>query len=114
VVACCARQIVAARLCAHNKTACSALAHCLVAIEHFLRLSWRDGLSRGAGDGARTRDSLLGRQGVTRSPLARYRSAVGGDRAGIPKFDAALTKAFAFPWHKISRTFPDGIRKPRA
>jgi hypothetical protein len=37
--------------------------------------------------------------------------AVGADRTGIPQIDAALTKAFAFPWHKISRTFPDGIGK---
>ncbi len=41
-----------------------------------------EGLLRGtiegvrAGDGARTRDSLLGRQGVAETPLARYRLAI--------------------------------------
>ena len=58
-----------------------------------------------------TRDSLLGRQGVTGSPLVWYRLAVGADQTGISQIDAALTKAFAFPWHKSSRTFPDGIGK---
>ena len=67
----------------------------------------------GAGDGARTRDSLLGRQDVAKSPLAWYRSAVGADRTGISKIDAALTKTFAFPWHKISRTFPMLSQSPR-
>src|SRR6266571_8243295 len=58
-----------------------------------------------------TRDSLLGRQGVTGSPLVWYRLAVGADQTGISQIDAALTKAFAFPWHKSSLTFPDGIGK---
>jgi len=49
----------------------------------------------GAGDGARTRDSLLGRQGVALSPLAWYRSAVGADRTGIHVIYAALTKDVA-------------------
>jgi hypothetical protein len=38
---------------------------------------------------------------------------VGADRTGIPEIDAALTKAFAFPWHKISRTLPDFIKSFR-
>ena len=33
----------------------------------------RDGLLRGAGDGARTRDSLLGRQVVAKSPLVWHK-----------------------------------------
>ena len=65
-------------------------------------------------DGMKVRDILLGRQGVTESPLARYRSAVEADRKGVPVIDAVLTKAFASPRHKISRTFPDDIRKLRA
>ena len=62
----------------------------------------------------RTRASLLGRQGVTLSPPARYRSAAEADQTGIPGIDAALTKAFAFPWQKISPTLPDDICKLRA
>ena len=34
------------------------------------------GLQRGAGDGARTRESLLGRQGVTLSPLVCHELAL--------------------------------------
>jgi hypothetical protein len=53
-------------------------------------------------------DILLGKQGVTKSPLAWYRSAVEADRNGNPVIDAALTKAFAF----FSRWYPrvPGIR----
>jgi hypothetical protein len=36
-----------------------------------------DGLERRAGDGARTRDSLLGRQVVAISPLACHKMALG-------------------------------------
>jgi hypothetical protein len=68
----------------------------------------------GAGDGARTRDSLLGKQGVTELPLAWYRSAVEADQTGVPGIDAALTKAFACLWHKISPTLPEDICKLRA
>ena len=39
----------------------------------------RDGFLRGAGDGARTRDSLLGRQGVPELPSALYESAFEAD-----------------------------------
>src|SRR6266702_5905640 len=55
-----------------------------------------------------TRDSLLGRQGVTGSPLVWYRLAVGADQTGISQIDAALTKAFA----SFSRWYPktSGIR----
>jgi hypothetical protein len=54
----------------------------------------------------KVRDSLLGRQGVTNLPLARYRSPVEADQTGIPLIDAALTKGVAHSWQKISRTFP--------
>jgi hypothetical protein len=54
--------------------------------------------------GANPESSLLGRQGVAESPLARYRLAVGADQTSIYVFHAALTKDFACPWHKISRS----------
>jgi hypothetical protein len=47
-------------------------------------------------------------------PLAWYRSAVEADQTGVPGIDAALTKAFACPWHKISPTLPEDICKLRA
>ena len=46
------------------------LLHRLVATNWLKKGLQRDGLQRGAGDGARTRDSLLGRQVVALSPLA--------------------------------------------
>jgi len=45
---------------------------CLVASRRLVIGLHRDGLYVGAGDGARTRDSLLGRQGVTLSLPAWY------------------------------------------
>jgi hypothetical protein len=64
-----ARQNVAVRLFAQNKTASCFLLHRLVATNWLQKRLHRDGLQRGAGDGARTRDSLLGRQAVALSPL---------------------------------------------
>jgi hypothetical protein len=40
-------------------------------------LAERDGLGKRAGDGAQTRESLLGRQMVARSPLASCEMALG-------------------------------------
>src|SRR6266699_5042711 len=62
IVATVLRQIVAARICTDNKTACSGLHHCLLVFKQRMKHSQRDGYLRGAGDGTRTRDSLLGRQ----------------------------------------------------
>jgi len=50
--------------------------HCLVVARRLVIGLHRDGLYCGAGDGARTRDSLLGRQSVTRTPLACYKVAL--------------------------------------
>jgi hypothetical protein len=57
-----ARQIVAVRLLAKNETACSVAYRRSVGTKQLLWLFQRDGLDKRAGDGARTRDSLLGRQ----------------------------------------------------
>jgi len=64
------RQNVAVRLFAQNKTASCFLLHRLVATNWLQKGLHRDGLQCGAGDGARTRDSLLGRQVPARTPLA--------------------------------------------
>ena len=48
-----------------NKTVPCFLLHRLVATNWLQKGLHRDGLYFGAGDGARTRDSLLGRQAVT-------------------------------------------------
>jgi hypothetical protein len=71
--------------------------HCLVVARRLVIGLHRDGLYGGAGDGARTRDSLLGRQEVTGLSLAWYRSAVGADRTSVCVYYAALTKDVANP-----------------
>ena len=53
-----------------KKTAVSLCHHCSLPIKRPVKDFESDGLRRGAGDGARTRDSLLGRQAVAFSPLA--------------------------------------------
>ncbi len=58
---------------------------------------------------SRNHDSLLGRQGVTRSPLVWYRLPLIADQTGIPVIDAALTKDVAYPCHKMLHPFPDCI-----
>ena len=73
------RQNVAVRFFAHNKTVPCFLLHRLVATNWLQKGLHRDGLQRGAGDGARTRDSLLGRQAVTLSPLAWHKQPLQAD-----------------------------------
>jgi hypothetical protein len=59
----------------HIKTSSPCLPnHCLVVTRWLLTGQQRDDVNRRAGDGTRTRDSLLGRQSVTRSPLVCYKS----------------------------------------
>src|SRR5712692_4156430 len=77
------RQVSVGRLLRYKKTAVSIGHHCSLAIKRPVKLFESDGLRSGAGDGARTRDSLLGRQVGARSPLASY--------------EAAPRAAFAFP-----------------
>jgi len=62
----------------HNKTpsACLPL-HCLVVPNGREISLQRDDVHSGAGDGTRTRDSLLGRQVVARSPTACHEMALG-------------------------------------
>jgi VIT family len=69
-------QVSAGRVFAHNTTACSGLHHCLLVFKQRMKHSQRDGFLRGAGDGTRTRDSLLGRQGVTVSALVCHELAL--------------------------------------
>ncbi len=65
--------------------------HCLVAPRRLVIGLHRDGLYMGAGDGARTRDSLLGRQSVTRTPLVCYKVALQVHLALTIIFIAPLT-----------------------
>jgi hypothetical protein len=85
------RQVSVEHPLREKKTAVSPAHHCSLPIKRPVKHFESDGSKRRAGDGARTRDSLLGRQGFAKSPLARYRLAVGADRTGISKIDAALT-----------------------
>jgi hypothetical protein len=56
-----------------KKTAVSNCHHCSLPIKRPVKHFESDGVRRRAGDGTRTRDSLLGRQIVAASPLARYK-----------------------------------------
>jgi hypothetical protein len=58
-----------------KKTAVSIDHHCSLPIKRPVKHFENDGSEDGAGDGARTRDSLLGRQVVSKSPLAWSTSA---------------------------------------
>ena len=70
------RQDVAARVLTQKNIVPCLSNHCLVATRRLLAGLQRDDVERGAGDGARTRDSLLGKQGVTLSPLVCYELAL--------------------------------------
>src|SRR6266700_3747929 len=94
IVATVLRQIVAVRVFAHNKTACSGLHHCLLVFKQRMKLSQRDGFLLGAGDGTRTRDSLLGRQELTRLPLASYELAYRASSGVSMPMSARLIKVF--------------------
>src|SRR6266704_6030102 len=85
IVATVLRQIVAVRVFAHNKTACSGLHHCLLVFKQRMKLSQRDGFLLGAGDGARTRDSLLGRQELYQTELLPLGMLVVGVRGLEPR-----------------------------
>jgi hypothetical protein len=56
-----------------------------------------------ARDGTRTRDSLLGRQVVTESPLASYKLALQAARTKIFWLHAPLRKVVSSIRHKCSR-----------
>jgi hypothetical protein len=56
------RQDVAGRLVTHKTSSPCLPKHCLVVARRLLTGLQRDDVTLGAGDGTRTRDSLLGRQ----------------------------------------------------
>jgi hypothetical protein len=56
------RQVSVGGLSATKKTAVSLAHHCSLSVKRPVKHCEGDGLKKGAGDGARTRDSLLGRQ----------------------------------------------------
>ena len=78
-----ARQVVAQKrgqvfvggFCEIQKTAVLTDHHCSLTLKLLVRPFEGDGSYGGAGDGTRTRDSLLGRQVAARSPLASYKVA---------------------------------------
>jgi hypothetical protein len=75
------RQVFAERLLTQNKTAASKYFHRLLALKEPAKRVENDGFERRAGDEARTRDSLLGRQVVSKTPLASYKMASHADLA---------------------------------
>jgi len=64
------RQVSVERCVRHKETVALSWPRRLLAVKWLERLIESDGRVEKAGDEARTRDSLLGRQGVTISPLA--------------------------------------------
>ncbi len=79
VIKCNARQVVAKKrrqmfvggFCDREKTAVSIDHHCSLPIKRPVKHFQRDGSCSGAGDGIRTRDSLLGRQELYRLSYSR-------------------------------------------
>src|SRR5579883_170591 len=66
-----------------------------------------------AGDGTRTRDSLLGRQDAAKLPLGCFRPAREADRRGTCVLYAASRKEVTVSCDKISRSLPDFITRFR-
>jgi hypothetical protein len=66
----------------------------------------RDGSSSGAGDGTRTRDSLLGRQIVARLPLACFRRALEEPSPIAHAIQAALRQMVARVGRQMVLCFP--------
>src|SRR5260221_656507 len=70
------RQVSVEHLLRQKKTAVSICHHCSLPIKRPVKHFEGDGLRKRAGDGTRTRDSLLGRQVVILSPLVWFTSAL--------------------------------------
>ena len=71
------RQVSVEHLLRQKKTAVSICHHCSLPIRRPVKHFESDGLVKRAGDGTRTRDSLLGRQMVAGSPPASYKMPPG-------------------------------------
>ncbi len=76
------RQVFVGGFCDRQKTAVSIDHHCSLVLKLLVKPFEGDGLGKGAGDGARTRDTLLGRQGVAKSPLVWFTLALLADVSG--------------------------------
>ena len=66
------RQVLVGGFCNTHKTAVSTDHHCPLVLKLLVKPLEGDGSYSGAGDGARTRDSLLGRQVRTKTQVARF------------------------------------------
>jgi hypothetical protein len=67
------RQVFVGGFCEIQKTAVSICHHCPLPFKWPVKHFESDGFDKRAGDGTRTRDSLLGRQVVARTPLAWHK-----------------------------------------
>ena len=68
------RQVSVGRLCDRQKTAVSTDHHCSLVLKLLVKPFEGDGSYGGAGDGTRTRDSLLGRQELYQLSYSRVMS----------------------------------------
>jgi hypothetical protein len=68
------RQVFVGGLSATKKTAVSICHHCSLPVKRLVKHFESDGVRSGAGDGTRTRDSLLGRQELYQLSYSRVMS----------------------------------------
>ncbi len=89
-----------------KKTAVSNCHHCSLPIKRPVKHFESDGLRSGAGDGARTRDSLLGRQELITSPLASCEVAYRANLDVSISMSARLIKVFTTSVVRDDLPFP--------
>jgi hypothetical protein len=83
----------------------------MLAVKRLPTRHQRDGLKKKAGDEARTRDSLLGRQELTRTLPKSWQSACQADLPTFSKFLSKADKSFydhflPSPAKKVRTIFP--------
>jgi hypothetical protein len=73
------RQVSVGHCLMEKRIASLAYFYCLLPVKQPVKRQERDDGNVGAGDGTRTRDSLLGRQVVTKTPLAWHKQPSQAD-----------------------------------
>jgi len=84
-----------------KKTAILILFHCSLLLKRPVKHLENNGFSKKAGDGIRTRDSLLGRQEPTKTLPKSCPSAWQANRLTPQKFLSGLTKAVTNKFHLL-------------
>ena len=79
-----------------EKTAVSICHHCSLPVKRPVKHFESAGLEGRAGDGTRTRDSLLGRQVLTKIPFACYKLALEASSCNLSKWYAQMRQVLIF------------------